>query len=177
MTHGLFSPTKPLRSCLKAELQEAMAEVEETRMKIAERKAEAEETKMKVAETVAEARETKMKDEMKMAETMAEAKESKKEERKVEALEAWNEFTVRAKKENGKLGCSVETLMKDFCILKRIEPGCPLKGVERFDRVLKVNGIGAKAARLSLGCTCFAKVALKVLSDIGNCMKLHSQGV
>ena len=48
-------------------------------------------------------------------------------------------FQVKVNKNGAKLGCAVESLLKEYCIVKRVDPGSPLKDVKAFDRVLKAS--------------------------------------
>lgn len=48
-------------------------------------------------------------------------------------------FQVKVNKNGAKLGCAVESLLKEYCIVKRVDPGSPLKDVKAFDRVLKAG--------------------------------------
>lgn len=118
---------------LKAEVKQALGKPEDLEDKMEEAKVEVEEKVEEVQEKV-----EKVEEKVEVKETKPDTKE-----------EMWVEFTAKGTKQEGKLGCSVETLMKDFCIVKRVEPWCSLKDVEVFDRIVKVNGIGAKAARLT----------------------------
>ncbi|CAK9080079.1 Nocturnin [Durusdinium trenchii] len=62
------------------------------------------------------------------------------------------EFLVKVSKENGKdLGCILESSLPDFCILREVKPKgprCPLKDVQVFDRIMKVNGSGGSSRKL-----------------------------
>ena len=42
-----------------------------------------------------------------------------------------------------------DTLTRDYCILRRLEPGCVLRDVEVMDRVLSVNGVKDTAPALA----------------------------
>eukprot|EP00435_Cladocopium_sp_Y103_P017544 s1533_g4.t1 len=68
----------------------------------------------------------------------------------VKELDAvWYEFNTKATKKGGKVGCKIDTLAKDYCILRRLEPGCVLRDVECMDRVLRVNGVGGTSPALA----------------------------
>lgn len=68
----------------------------------------------------------------------------------VKELEAvWYEFNTKATKKDGKVGCKIDTLTRDYCILRQLEPGCVLRDVEVMDRVLRVNGLKGTAPALA----------------------------
>lgn len=55
--------------------------------------------------------------------------------------------------ENGSLlagsTATKDTLARDYCIIRRLEPGCVLRDVECMDRVLRVNGVEGAAPTLA----------------------------
>ena len=71
-------------------------------------------------------------------------------------------FQVKVNKNGAKLGCAVESLLKEYCIVKRVDPGSPLKDVKAFDRVLKAGYLEVSSNRQSYrGGRAFREVSLK----------------
>lgn len=59
-----------------------------------------------------------------------------------------SEFTIKIQKD-GKLGISLETLVAGYCVVRSVEPTSVMKGVQPFDRLVKVQGSFKKAAQLA----------------------------